>query len=366
MLKRAWVAVVVVVLWPAHAAIARIVLPEQLAPTDDGQLYYFALDGARALAYDSSLDVLAVPLDRSATDVGSLAPIASIPQVAQPMCRSTDPEDEIGGGESIATGEGQLLAAGYAGCKLGDGTASSVEVAGPDSGPFTAVTLDPCLLNSDASNSIAENPHVAISSRYAACADPDSGLILTSSLAERDATRSYHPRGGVQSLKLDGEFMAVDSGSSITVIDLRNGARRLRVTRSGPLVYALGDDGTLVLGRSQRSPGPCRTLTGLAWYSPGSARAHPLHDVACSRSMFVIGRRLVFQAPSRNSLIAIERVSLNGSKPQLLARYTRFGALLDADSQHVLAVDGDCHGDEVAFVAPGGTGADPSASCPRR
>ncbi len=67
MVRRILIGIVFAACWLGSVAMARIELPQQSAPTGGERLYYVALDGSRALAYDSSWDVVAVPIDGSAT-----------------------------------------------------------------------------------------------------------------------------------------------------------------------------------------------------------------------------------------------------------------------------------------------------------
>ncbi len=166
------------------------------------------------------------------------------------------------------------------------------------------------------------------------------------------APLSWHvPR--LASFALDGHFLAIGSTERVTLINLVTRRRAFSVAGMGPVSYALGDAGVLVVGTSAGGGPQCRrTLRHLAWYSPAAPTRHSLPYKACSRQMLVRGRELLFQAAARRGLIGIERGDLAGAPPRLLARCSEQGFLIDADRGHVLAGDFDHNGNSFSFVAP--------------
>jgi hypothetical protein len=236
-------------------------------------------------------------------------------------------------------------------------------VAGPFSGPFVQANL----------SCFDYDVQWAVSSDYAACAELVDGTVHVAPLAPSARARTLSHLGRLDSLKLAGNFLATAASSvngrlpaSVSVTDLRSGRKVLSVRVHAVYDYAVGDDGTLVVGTGRRQGAPCSTVQHLVRYAPSSARAHRLAYVACARRMLVAGSTLIYQAPGRDGLIAIKRGALTRAHASTVTRFSSRGALLDADADHVLATDVDCAGNTVAFVAPGGTGSDPPAPCGHR
>lgn len=308
-------------------------LPASLSPY--GPLDYLALDGDRVVAENGQSTLIAVRIDNSAAEQ-----LATVPTPPDPHCASSESEDEVLS-NTMAVGGGRILDFGYSGCKLQDGGGGSVNAAGPFTGPFT---------NSGISCS-SPDAQWAISAQYVVCGLDDEGRVSARAAGSSGAGWALSVPG-FASLELTGGFLAIEATRRVTIVNLASGRREFSVPVKGAVSYAIGATGVLVLGEKAGVDARCtRTLRHLRWYSPAAPHRHALPYKACARTMYVRGRKLIFQTAGRNGLIAIKRGNLAGATPGLLARYSAQGALIDADREHILATDDDRNGHAFSFIA---------------
>jgi hypothetical protein len=333
------------------AAQARIPLPPSYS--------YVALDGAVAVAqpWPDCTDGCEVTFAQVPLDGSPPATLASM-SLTGVDCPDGDPNyyaDSLTG--LLAANEGRAL---VFDTRSGCGSPRTGQwYAGPYAGPLQPLAFPAC----------ADDATVfAISERYAARACPN-GSSTDVAVASTDGAvaRSYRfPTPDRLSLALAGSYLATVRESSgdahVSVTNLDSGAASYSFTAPAPLVYALGDDGTVVAGSgAARSPCP---LSGLNSYSPSAPTAHGLPYSVCG-PLYLRDGKLVFEQPD-DGFTDVRSGDLSGSPAQTLTTFSHFGELIDTDGSRVLASDSDCQRDpNVAYVAPGGGADNPGPhKCP--